>query len=543
MSRNFETFRSLLRGAICTRTQAQFANDSGISAEHLNRMLNMDNICRPSKKTLQKIASAAKNGITFQDLKDALDKDDPNSVSPEDRAAKMAQAAEDFRPEFPELAEEAMKALCASIKSQTYPVIVDSLAEHMDALISAADIPGSVVFPVISYELGIERPYPGKHYVGATRYVRVDLSMADYQYAAMSDLILYFMELPCREGITKYVIYGASCSVEDIMELFGMPPAALAEHEGENALEEAMKDPFYLEIRETEAFEEEAPPPSPNKSKEQRLLRAIFGGKEVRYPVVTEGVGFSLKETPPNLLNFFLAHRESLLSPYRPEPENYDSISAALDEMANTQELQPFLDKLDALHYTDENTDNDLGWPAAIAVIIFEETGFPFLYMKKSEDKDGKFPFLSQYSVIILPDTEAEKLSIQREAILLATSRYVRELGLKRFGDLLFTNMVTKFRNPRTYVVKDIPESEGKEEEEPGRKDEDYSVAFDSGVRPEESGLYAVKLKDGRRMKLVYIPSHNSWIRLHREWSDLIESYCPTPLPLPKPDNQENNPS
>ena len=56
----------MLRGAICTRTQAQFANEAGISAEHLNRMLNADTISRPTKKTLMKIAAAAKNGITYQ---------------------------------------------------------------------------------------------------------------------------------------------------------------------------------------------------------------------------------------------------------------------------------------------------------------------------------------------------------------------------------------------------------------------------------------------------------------------------------------------
>ena len=35
MIKNYPAFRNLLRGAICNRTQAQFANESGISAEHL----------------------------------------------------------------------------------------------------------------------------------------------------------------------------------------------------------------------------------------------------------------------------------------------------------------------------------------------------------------------------------------------------------------------------------------------------------------------------------------------------------------------------
>ena len=46
----FPTFRGLLRGAICNRSQAQFASEAGISAEHLNRMLNGKSI-RPRNES------------------------------------------------------------------------------------------------------------------------------------------------------------------------------------------------------------------------------------------------------------------------------------------------------------------------------------------------------------------------------------------------------------------------------------------------------------------------------------------------------------
>ena len=66
--KNFLAFRSLLWHAIGSRTQAQFANEAGISAEHLNRMLNASKINRPTKKTLSLIAAAAKNGGSYGDL-------------------------------------------------------------------------------------------------------------------------------------------------------------------------------------------------------------------------------------------------------------------------------------------------------------------------------------------------------------------------------------------------------------------------------------------------------------------------------------------
>ena len=83
--KNYPTFRGVLRTAICRRTQAQFANESNISAGYLNRLLNKETISRPTENTLYKIASAAKNGITMQMLQEALDADDPDIHAAERR--------------------------------------------------------------------------------------------------------------------------------------------------------------------------------------------------------------------------------------------------------------------------------------------------------------------------------------------------------------------------------------------------------------------------------------------------------------------------
>lgn len=56
-----------------------------------------------------------------------------------------------------------------------------------------------------------------------------------------------------------------------------------------------------------------------------------------------------------------------------------------------------------------------------------------------------------------------------------------------------------------------------------------------NGIRqyPADPGLYAVKLRDGREMKMVFLRAKNQnlWIKCHKEWSNLIEAYDPTPLP------------
>ena len=53
----YQKFRELLRRGIGTRTQKAFAEEVGISKEHLNRMLNNKEISRPSVHLLKSIAS------------------------------------------------------------------------------------------------------------------------------------------------------------------------------------------------------------------------------------------------------------------------------------------------------------------------------------------------------------------------------------------------------------------------------------------------------------------------------------------------------
>ena len=63
----YKEFRRLLRNGIGDRSQKKFAEETGISKEHLNRMLNNKEINRPTADTLAKIA-AAMNTVTLDDL-------------------------------------------------------------------------------------------------------------------------------------------------------------------------------------------------------------------------------------------------------------------------------------------------------------------------------------------------------------------------------------------------------------------------------------------------------------------------------------------
>lgn len=63
----YKEFRKLLRNGIGSRSQKQFAEETGISKEHINRMLNNKEIDRPTVGTLDKIA-AAMDTVALDDL-------------------------------------------------------------------------------------------------------------------------------------------------------------------------------------------------------------------------------------------------------------------------------------------------------------------------------------------------------------------------------------------------------------------------------------------------------------------------------------------
>ena len=84
---NYEEFRKILRNGIGTRSQKEFAEQTGISREHLNRMLNNKNIPQPSKETLGKLTPHLPN-TSYNELLTACGYD---TVSIEDRVKEVEQ--------------------------------------------------------------------------------------------------------------------------------------------------------------------------------------------------------------------------------------------------------------------------------------------------------------------------------------------------------------------------------------------------------------------------------------------------------------------
>lgn len=513
---NFSIFRELLHKAIGNRTQAQFAHESGLSAEHLNRMLNSSNIHRPTDRTLRKMASVAENGVTLQRFQDALNKQDP-AYRPDapNYNKKLEEAKEDFKLSFREAAQQTMESL-ALIMCE-YPVFTHDINDHINKLVTAASEHRDGNLELF-YEMDISRPYFGKQHTYAANYICVHLSMFERNETATSGMLVYYTEVPSPSETPFYVIQNVSLKVHDISELFGYPPAALMEYNDD--LVEADKAPFYMHISPVEHFCEIYEDTS-GATAEERLLHNIFGVTS-RHSETLTGLGFWLDDTPPDgFLEMVKSHRALLLAPYEDDQEEYEGILAKLNELCDNGDNQALADYLDEINYVSDT--QDCGWGAAIACIMREETGFPYGFYAKPDDPD-EFPGLSDSGCILLP--EAAEKEINRQTALTTTAFYLDKLGLPTFGDLLFTHVVRITRKPHIYMLSDKKKS---------YDINDHIEHLQYGLTIDQppscgTGLYAVKLKDGRYMKCMYIKSNNAWVMFHREFSSLIESYCPLPL-------------
>lgn len=558
--RNYEQFRGLLRGAICDRTQAQFARESGISPEHLSRMLNNPEINRPNQATLGKIAAAAKNGVTLQDLLDALDMGDGTKGHPS--PMRRAQAAEDFAPDFRESAYASMDMLAHVLSLEHWPAVTESPEQCAEAIVSAVneqDGNAGQEQAAVAYDCGVCRNYIGTRLENVEKYMPVYLSMAGREEAAEALMIVFYNEMKCADGKTRAVVQDAACSVEAIEDLYGTPRTAMEQAEkilgGEAPWPDwvgCSKDEITMENGDGEPVEPDGEAVAmavahgmpydirfeplkrfieryhgKGSSPEERVLASIFGEK-ARWPETVSGFGFWIDgKNPPEKLAAFLSdptHKKHAMDNYDPDGSN--------DEQGRYEDLERLLGSgmdalgiasgLEAFEYQDPGMLDDAGWGSAVATAMRAETGFAFAYHKAAEDQ-GEFAGLSEKGCILVADADAAGIS--REALILATCRYAKALGIRTFGDILFTGVHEEFRKPMTYTVRerepgedgDMPEEDG-----PGWTEFDPK---DKSTHPKEAGGYLCELKDGRTTELFWIPKPGIWLRAHKEWSHMVARY------------------
>jgi len=138
---NDELLASLIKNAQGELSLNNFAGQCGVSPSTLSRIINNKNSCPPAPGTLQKIASAAHNNVTYDELMDAagyistneLNNDTqniPNTVLSKKDEKDIAKRIEDLKndlingeglmlsgnPISPEAVESLIEALSSGIR-------------------------------------------------------------------------------------------------------------------------------------------------------------------------------------------------------------------------------------------------------------------------------------------------------------------------------------------------------------------------------------------------------------------------------------------
>lgn len=537
---NFPAFRAMLWKAIGNRTQAQFANEANLSAEHLNRMLNGKITGRPARSTLTRIAATAKNGVAYQDLADALDRDTGIVVSEK----RLAEAKEEFAPGFREAAEGAVRTAWELIRRKRnenqFPCIAQTIEEAISGLLDEvkAAYPDA---PQISFELDPPRRYIGTLHEGVPEQSTVYLSMADYNTSASTEMIVYH-----SEAAGKTVVHDMGLTVADIFDLYGMPfkpkdEAVPDEIEDEDDIvlgpdtgtrgEPEWDAAYFVRFEKNIHFKE----PRGAGVAEQRLLDALFG--EVTFPAWIEGTGFYLDEIPANFAAFVAAHRKTLIencaAPGNKEEElDYITCQEGLDKLiaddASSEEVAAWFDQVE---YVDKLSLAP-GWKSAVSAVMSEESGFRFIAYEKTSDTTFGEP--TPHDAVLISRDYVNQNNISREALLNLVCRYASELGLTEFRDMLYKTVETRAPWDHRFVIHEKKPEREAAQRNAASEDAEFVVFEVNGEKryPEKSGAYLVRLTDGRQMQILFLLTKKGplWIKRNKEWSNMIESYAKTPV-------------
>jgi transcriptional regulator with XRE-family HTH domain len=405
----YEEFKKLLRAAIGPdRTQAEFAQETGISPEHLSRMLNSREISRPSRNTLAKIAGHAfRASVTLSDLlsacgyKEAVEAPTPDTADDiQIRVKKVLDTMADGLREM-------------SGKMVPYDNVYDFL-KMIDMLYTDCPVSYDISDPV-----SLEKPVDG-----AEMYCNVETSWAEKYYSARFGFGIYFTEtkggkvLVCAPefSMDELVKRGSDAAreadglidVEDtpdyvcVVKYKNLPRRTSADKLTAQTVERMM------ELKES----------FPDLSNEELLMRIIFGDPNRKQrPMSVEGRGFYVDDVPDYIvINFLNSHKDAFVRSEK-EQEIYEKVTSGtpLEE---------------AFHgYGRLAADNIDCWQSAVANIMTRETGIGFAFWScDSEDEQfGNRACIMFTAELPWYYNEVEK-ELSYDSLSAAADRYAREL-------------------------------------------------------------------------------------------------------------------
>lgn len=401
MSYNPEKFKKLVNRCIGTGSKTDFADRTGLSREHVSRMLSAKGSgIQPSRNTLKKISAAYPEAVSYEDLLAACGYEDAEAGERKElpMTEKAILNAQDLK--------EGLSAMTKGVRS--YSSIQD-LIETVEMLFSSE-----------SYrDIRFNKPeeYEGDERAGAEMFSIVRIMFEDRLERCYTWLVLYY-------SITKggnIVVMDYAMDGKSLLEA-GLKTGSKTFFAGKDPEELAKAEYVYI----TES----------NSKTAEKLLKMLFGDPESEIPYMSArlGFGFYIDSIPGEIRKFFADHKRTM----KKDPELSEFYSLA---EANDHAEDAFLD------YADELTAES-GYEAAVACIMRKETGYPFhLYRDENTDKPRSCIMIAD-----VVDRDGEYTGGDLEELKKAVLRYAKALGVAEFGAVYVS--VKESLQKKAYVYK-----------------------------------------------------------------------------------------
>jgi transcriptional regulator with XRE-family HTH domain len=408
----FPQFQDLLWTAIGpNRTQAEFATETGITKEHLNRMLNQSEIHRPSITTLTKIAGHAYGGITLNELKvscgyDVEESDEKKSAeNPVDRAYKSARTLVNG---FQEMASK------------------NTIYEDLYGFIDIVNM--LYAEESFSYKIGDECECNSDQKAAAENCAIVTVTWNAVGYTGWTDILVYY----CVTQKGSVIVTDVSAEEKDLMQHFsnmfsplpndkfydwhlhhveGLNFVLKTKKENSKAADLATNKKFLARVRDIMKDK--------NISEKEAIVVALFGDPDRPTRISTvEGVGFCIDDVPEYVIINFLHNHKDTFCKTEKESEMFEKLTTGTP-----------MSEVFTSYSTEARCAGDDHWGVAAVNIMYRETGIRF---ELWEDSHHMYPYenrslimFSQSMPYHLNDAEKE---LSHDSLIQILDRYAREL-------------------------------------------------------------------------------------------------------------------
>jgi hypothetical protein len=360
--KEYKEFRSLVRRGMGARSQKKFAEDCGLSQEHLSRMLTGEKISRPSKVTLSKIVRGSNGLLTYKELYTACNYDEKEAESDKhsDRVhmsmyERMKAVSNDIEVGFKELIKEArmyadINSILQAFMEKHNVDIIKMKALEQPKESDIADKNGE-------YYICMSAEWVTRRCAGEEQIFRVKN---------------YFVLFYAKTSHNHYILTDVAIDMRTLLECGGVEEGVV------DSLYEDGQDvenlPFYAQATKEEMAYTDV---------EKRLLKSIFGSLSdepnsdyLRLWHTQFGDGFTYTGVPEGLRDFILKHK--------------DMFTADEEEVEFVEEIETNAGVDFEEMFKDYYVNYEKGVPAVICMIInrlFEKEGIDAEVVYGESDK------------------------------------------------------------------------------------------------------------------------------------------------------------